>query len=64
MSNEKTEFVIKGIPGELTVDNGNGYQTKDVLRGDNKSSKEREAVRTKKELDNNDAFIGKTDKEG
>jgi hypothetical protein len=63
MSNEKTEFVIKGIPSELTVDNGNSYQTKDVLRGDYKSPEEREAVRKKKELDNNDAFIDKSDKE-
>ena len=64
MSNEKTEFVIKGIPSEVTVDNGNGYQTKDVIRGDYKSPKEIEALRKKKELANNDEFIEKTDKEG
>ena len=58
MSYEKTKFDKKSIPSELTVDNGNSYQTKDVLRGDYKSPEEREAVRKKKELDNNVPYGG------
>ena len=58
MSYEKTKFDKKSIPSELTVDNGNSYQPKDVLRGDYKSPEEREAVRKKKELDNNVPYGG------
>ena len=64
MSNKKTEFESKSIPRELIFDNDNSYQAKDVFRGDYKSSQEREVVRKKKERANNDAFIGKVDKEG
>ncbi|MFT5294153.1 MAG: hypothetical protein ACI9YH_000159 [Colwellia sp.] len=41
MTNEKTEFKCKGIPSELITDNGNGYQNKQVVRGDSKYLMER-----------------------
>lgn len=44
MTDEKPEFNVKGIPKELTIDNGPSFP---FLRGDYKSKEERVAVREK-----------------
>jgi len=46
MTNEKTEFESKGVPSELITDNGNGYQNKQVVRGDSKDLVERNFQKT------------------
>jgi hypothetical protein len=48
MTNKKTEFESKGAPRELITDNGNGYQNKQVVRGDSKDLVERYFQKTKK----------------
>jgi hypothetical protein len=46
MTNEKTEFECKGIPSELITDNSNGYQNKQIVRGDSKDLVERNFQKT------------------
>lgn len=46
MTNEKAEFESKGVPKKLIIDSGNGYQNKQVVRGDNKGLVERNFQKT------------------
>jgi hypothetical protein len=51
--NNEIKFESTGLPAELVVDNGNGYQTTDLCHGDNKDPEEINSVSKKKVLDNN-----------
>lgn len=44
MTDEKSEFNVKGIPKELTIDNGPSFP---FLRGDYKSKEEQDAAQKK-----------------
>lgn len=46
MTNEKAEFESKGVPKKLISDSGNGYQNKQVVRGDSKDLVEKNFQKT------------------